>query len=100
MKRGVTLIELLVALAVLAVALSVTGLAVRSLEPSAEWDLLRSIESARARAIASGRPVVLDVDGRAIRFAPDGSALGGPLLTDSLVVGVDALTGEVRLETR
>jgi prepilin-type N-terminal cleavage/methylation domain-containing protein len=98
--RGVTLVELVVALAVIGVGLGVAGLAVRALEAGPEAQVLRTIDSVRARAIATGEPVVAEIGGRAVRFAPDGSALGGPLVKGSFIVRVDPLTGEVRLETR
>jgi hypothetical protein len=94
-------VELVVALAVLGTSVAVVGLAIRSLQPpSSASAALAAMASARERAILTGQPVVYTLDGQSVRFAPDGSAGGGPLLTDSLVLFVDRLTGEVRSEPR
>ena len=99
-RAGVTLIELIVALAILGVALAVSGLSVRSLAPTPESRALRALESARRQAIETGAPATVLRDGRTVRFAPDGSAAGGPILTDSLVLFVDPMTGAVRAVRR
>ncbi len=98
--RGHTVVELIVALVVLGVALGVAGLAVRGLETSEEAEIVRALHAARARAIVSGQPAVYAARGNTVRFAPDGSAQGGPILTDSMAALVDPVTGEVRLARR
>lgn len=99
-RVGVTLIELVIALGMLGLALAVTGLGVRSLEPTPEALALRELESARRQAIETGAATTVSGGGYAVRFAPDGSAAGGPIVTDSLVLFVDPLTGAVRAERR
>jgi prepilin-type N-terminal cleavage/methylation domain-containing protein len=97
---GVTLIELVVALAILGTTLGVAGLALRSLAPTVESEALHALEAARRQAIESGVSTTVSRDGRAVRFAPDGSAAGGPIVTDSLVLFVDPLTGAVHAAAR
>jgi prepilin-type N-terminal cleavage/methylation domain-containing protein len=99
-RRGATLVELMAALAVLATGLTVVGLSVRSLELPQEAGLVRELADARRRAILSGQPVTVSRDGRSVRFAPDGSGAGGPLVTDSVFLVVDRLTGAVRVRHR
>ncbi len=99
-RGGVTLIELVVALAILGLTLAITGLGVRSLAPTSDAIALREIEAARRAAIESGTATTVSGGGRFVRFAPDGSAAGGPIVTDSLVLFVDPLTGTVRPERR
>lgn len=98
--RGVTLLELAVALALLGLTLAVAGLTARSPARTPEALALRALESARREAIESGVSVTVSRDGRIVRFAPDGSAAGGPILTDSLVLFVDPLTGAVHAAAR
>lgn len=97
---GTTLLELLVALAVLGAALGVAGLAVRGLETSEEAEIVRALHAARSRAIVSGQPALYEARGDTVRFAPDGTAMGGPIVTDSVAALVDPVTGEVRLARR
>jgi hypothetical protein len=96
----VTLVELVVALAILGVTLAMAGLGVRSLEPPPGSRVARAIDAARERAILTGAPTVYALDGRAVRFAADGSATGGPIVADSLVFLVDPLTGAVHAVAR
>jgi len=84
-RRGVTLVELLVVLALFAVVFGVSGLSLASLTPPPEAAKVRALAAARARAIASGVAVTLVTDSGAVRFLPDGRALGP---------GVEPLTGE------
>ena len=80
--RGVTLLELIVALALFGLILGVTGLALASLQPAKPADAIRARERARAEAIRIGSPV----RGDSVLFLPDGRALGP---------NVDPLTGAV-----
>lgn len=83
--RGVTLVELMVALAVLALVLGMTGVGLASLRPPAGAEAHRAFERARADAIRSGTPVRVEPEsGAVVLFLPDGRAVGG---------GVDPLTG-------
>ncbi len=79
--RGVTLLELLVVLTVLAVVLGVTGLAIGSLQAPRESEEVIALKRARADAIHSGAPRTA----HGVRFLPDGRAIG---------IGVNVLTGE------
>lgn len=94
--RGTTLLELVVALAILGTALGVVGLGVRAVTPPAEAEVLGAIRAARERAIQVGVPVTFTAPGSAVRFAPDGSATGGSIVADSATYVVDPLTGSVR----
>jgi prepilin-type N-terminal cleavage/methylation domain-containing protein len=94
-RRGFTLVELMVVLAVLGVMAGVAGLAARSLErsdPAAE--LAAAVAEARSQALRTRRPVerVVAGDSGALRLTafPDGSVRAdGPL-------GLDPLTGRPR----
>jgi type II secretory pathway pseudopilin PulG len=99
-RVGVTLVELVVTLGILGLTLAVTGLGIRSLAPTADAIALRELENARRAAIETGTSTTVEGGGRFVRFAPDGSAAGGPIVTDSLVLFVDPLTGIVRSERR
>jgi prepilin-type N-terminal cleavage/methylation domain-containing protein len=79
----VTLLELVVALAILGLILGVSGLALASLRPPAASEVTRVRQQARAEAIRTGTAVRAD----SVLFLPDGRALGP---------GVDPLTGAVR----
>lgn len=94
--RGTTLLELVVALAILGTALGVVGLGVRAVTPPAEAEVLGALRAVRERAIQTGAPVTFTGSGSAVRFAPDGSATGGPVLADSATYVVDPLTGMAR----
>jgi prepilin-type N-terminal cleavage/methylation domain-containing protein len=82
-KRGVTLVELLVVLAVLGLVLGISGVALASLREPSEASELRGLERARAEAIRTGAPVLT----AHVLFLPDGRAVGA---------GVDPLTGAPR----
>ncbi len=88
MRQGFTLVELMVALAILGLTLGVTGLALASLKAPRESAWIREMRRARTEAIRKGIPVhVRDprspLTAHAL-FLPDGRALGS---------GVDPLTG-------
>ena len=78
-----TLLELVVALAILGLILGVSGVALASLRPPAGSEVARARQRARAEAIRAGTAVRAD----SVLFLPDGRALGP---------GVDPLTGAVR----
>lgn len=83
---GVTLLELLVTLVVLGVLVSVSGVAVATLASPGTPPAVRDLQTARATAIRTGKPVSLHLDSLTVRFFPDGRAVG---------TGVDPLTGDV-----
>jgi prepilin-type N-terminal cleavage/methylation domain-containing protein len=98
--RGVTLLELVVALAVAGLSLGVAALAVRILKPQAETAALGELREVRERAIISGRPQPFATSRDTVWFRPDGSATGGPVVLDSVVVFVDGVTGELNVAAR
>ena len=81
--RGVTLIELIVALALFGLILGVSGLSLASLQPAQRSLAIRTMQRAHSQAIRTGSPVRVD----SVLFLPDGRAIGA---------GVDPLTGSVR----
>ncbi len=85
-RRGVTLLELVVALALLSLMLGMSGVALASLRSPAGAEAVRALENARAEAIRSGRPVIVSraPDSGHLLFLPDGRVVGR---------GVDLLTG-------
>lgn len=78
--RGVTLVELLVALTILGLVLGVTGLALGSLKNPRESEQILALRRARAEAIRTGSARTM----HHVRFLPDGRAIGP---------GVDPMTG-------
>ncbi len=89
-RRGVTLVELIVALALLGLILGICTLAIASLRPASGSEILRALAQARAEAIRTGRmvrTVMYHSPLPAVLFLPDGSAIGP---------GVDPLTGAIR----
>jgi prepilin-type N-terminal cleavage/methylation domain-containing protein len=84
-RAGSTLLELLVALAVIGVALGVAVVAFRAEPPpDAAERRVRAIAAARREALTGGRPVVVALDGGAVEGIayPDGRVL----LPDSAAV--------------
>lgn len=96
MRRGLTLVELVAALAVVSVGLGVASVALVSLRTPPDAELLLRLRSARAEAVRTGRPVAVRASAVAVLFAPDGSASTSLLASDSLRISVDPLTGAVR----
>jgi prepilin-type N-terminal cleavage/methylation domain-containing protein len=93
--KGVTLVELIVALGLLGLILGISGLALGSLRTRPASGVIQQLEAARAEALRTGRPVVVRLDTVAVRFAPDGSSSGGAITTGGLSITVDPLTGAV-----
>jgi prepilin-type N-terminal cleavage/methylation domain-containing protein len=93
--RGYTLLEVLVVLAIMGIALGVSGLALASLKAPREAEQVRQLRQARERAIQSGGPVFLDItmarSTTHVLFLPDGRAIGP---------GLDPFTGFLRDSAR
>ncbi len=72
---GFTLVELLVALAIMALAAGLVTVTITTLQPPEGAELLRTIADAREAAIRDGLPVTVELgaDTRVIVY-PDGSA--------------------------
>lgn len=83
-NAGATLVELLVALAIIALIAGLSSVAVGSLRPPPGTGVRDSLRAFRARAIQDGAPITASIGATVIRFLPDGRVLGGP---------VDPLTG-------
>lgn len=98
--RGVTLLELVVALAVVGFTSGLAAVAVTSHGAAGPDALVARLDSARATAVRRGEAVRVHFAGVPVLFLPDGSASGGPVITDSAVYGLDPLTGEVRRAAR
>ena len=99
MRRGVTLLELMVTLALLAILAGVVGLSLQRGGPARVVDARTArIAAAREEALRSGHAVsVTFVDSGHTHTAtayPDGRVLADPAL------GIDPLTGRVREDTR
>lgn len=95
LRGGVTLIELIVTLALLAILSSVVGLSLNRAAPARAVDARTArLAAARDEALRSGHAVsVTIVDGGRAYFAtafPDGRVLADPEL------GIEPLTGRVR----
>lgn len=95
MSRGVTLIEMMVALTVLGLATAVAGLALVGLRPVPDAGPVSALIATRDEAIRSGRPLIWGQDTVAVRFLPDGSSSGGRIALENGTVVVDPLTGRV-----
>lgn len=94
--NGTTLVETIVALAVLATVMAVVGVAVRPIATIGADTTLARLAAAHATAVRTGEPVDLDISGRAFWFLPDGSSSGGVFWVESDAYLVDVLTSEVR----
>lgn len=98
MRRGFTLVEMVVAVVLLGLLTGVAGLALRSLDAGPDARVIGELQAARATAIHTGQPQVWTRDGSAVRFLPDGSASGGQVVVGATVVVIDALTGAVHAQ--
>ena len=98
--RGFTLLELMVAISVSAIALLVGGLSLASIAPSPTALLKSRLDSARASAIRSGVTVRSVIGGKSVFYHPDGTASAPLLDVDSLRIALDPLTGEARIGRR
>jgi prepilin-type N-terminal cleavage/methylation domain-containing protein len=94
--QGFTLVELLVAIALLGVLAGVAGAAFVSLRPTAEAEHLRAIAAARAEAIRTGATVTWSDGRQVVLFYPDGSSGGGIVALGSRRYAVDFLSGALR----
>ena len=89
-NAGLTLVEMIVALAIIGLIAGVSGLALGGLRPPRESGVIRELRRARAEAIRTGRRVRAesgDSTLTTVLFLPDGRAIGP---------GVDPLTGVPR----
>lgn len=79
-RKGSTLVELMVVLAIIALATSVTALAIRTTGRASADPIRARIAGARRAAIDGGAPVTIEilVNGRrqAVTARPDGVVLG------------------------
>ena len=90
--RGATLLELTVALTVMALVAGLAVLSVASVRPPPADPWRTAVAHARAAALRTGRPVAVVGDsGATALLLPDGRALGP---------GLDPLTGEVLSASR
>ena len=89
-----SLVEVVVALIVFALLVSLTT--VRVSVPQPTNDLVRALRETQATAFRTGRPTTWRSTAGIVRFQPDGTATGS-LRTDTMVVTVDPLTGQVRV---
>lgn len=95
-RRGVTLVELVIALAILGLLAGLAGLALRPAPPVAAADTVAArVAAARATAVREGRPVTVEVLVRgepAVATAlPDGRVVADALVES--LTAVDPLTG-------
>jgi prepilin-type N-terminal cleavage/methylation domain-containing protein len=85
--RGVTLVELVVALCVFGLLTAFVGIAVGSVQPPRAEGWKADLRRARDSAIRTGQPVIMTRDsGYRTLLLPDGRSIG---------VGLDPLTSEV-----
>lgn len=105
-RSGVTLVELLVAIAIVGFLAGVVGVAARHApEPSAADRLVAALAHTRRTAIREGRAVSVevriegDLDGEphAVTALPDGQVIADATLRTKL--GLDRLTGVTRATT-
>lgn len=98
MSRGVTLLELLLVLVVMAIAAGVTALGWRAGRTTPAAAVMAELEAARDRAVRGGRVVRWEGPAGSVWFWPDGSATPARLPVEGVVVVVEPLTGVVRAE--
>lgn len=90
MRRGTTLIELVVTLAVMGMLAGLAAASIAALRPPKTDERLRDLARARGQAIRSG--IAVRVEGTSpVLFLPDGRAVGR---------GLDPLTGSTVDATR
>ena len=91
--KGVTLVELLVVLVLIAIAASVVGLALgTAMHPAAAKSVRAEVNAARDSAIRVGQPLTLQIvgvdSGGAITVLPDGRVIADSALA------IDRFTGD------
>ena len=97
-RGGVTLVELLVAIAIVGLLAGVVGLAARRAPQPGEAERLATfVADARRTALRNGRPATIEIrlDGapHAITALPDGGMIADRVVRKRL--GIDRLTGVV-----
>lgn len=95
MKRGFTLLEMMLVLTVLGLLLALAPLAIPPSDRRLAADVLASLRAARERAIVGGQPAVWRRDSTTVRFLPDGSSSGGRVTAGEIPLLVDPLTGGI-----
>lgn len=96
--RGVTLLELMLVTALLALAAGVVALGWRSARPGPAETAMRDLAAAHTLAIRLGRPIRWSSGRTGVWFWPDGSATPARLQVDLVSITVDPLTGLARAE--
>jgi prepilin-type N-terminal cleavage/methylation domain-containing protein len=87
MRRGVTLVELIVTLVILGLLSGLAGATLGDLRRSERGPRAQALARARARAVRTGTRVRLDdASGASVLFLPDGRAVGD---------GMDPFTGQL-----
>jgi prepilin-type N-terminal cleavage/methylation domain-containing protein len=98
-RRGFTLLEIVIALAILGIAIAVVGLSAAALESPIEADVPATIAAARSDAIRTGQAVTLEFAGGVrVTLHPDGSATPARVWDGEAYWRVDPWTGEARRE--
>lgn len=95
MSRGVTLLELLLAVALLGLTSGVVALALPSTRAGATAALVAELERARARAVWSGEAVRWAGPDQTVWFWPDGTATPATIGVEHVTVVVTPLTGAI-----
>lgn len=91
--RGVTLLELMLVTALLAIAAGVVSLGWRGSRPGLVEVAVREFAAAHARAVRAGRPVRSVRGQTEVWFWPDGSATPARIQVDLVSIMIDPLTG-------
>jgi len=95
--KGFTLVEMVAALAILALMTGVTVMAWQRVPATRVAAVIQALDSARTEAIESGRSGVWHSGRATVRFRPDGSSSGGSVPVGTDTITVDELTGVTRV---